>query len=292
MSVHSGFVASRSGEQIAVYDWPHVELARPRAAVLLVHSHSEYGMRHNLLAQRLRHMGCLVRAYDQFGHGDSTGKRGLMLSMTQFGEDLADVLADWRKSLGADVPVILLGHGTGALVIGSALLHSGQQVDGVVFSSPLLRLVLSPWQRLKLIVVRSLAPNFIAETDSKPEYISRDPHAVLLFEHDKKRMTKICVRFVDFMFRTGEEMVRKAGRWAPRTLVLYAGSDQYTEVLATQEFLAAAPAQVESQNFQALYHEIFNEPEREQVYRRLEQWLDKRYPKAVPQRVTRLAGLV
>ena len=291
MSVVSSVLSSRSGEKLAVHDWPHVEQMRPRAAVLLVHSHSEYGMRNGLLAQRLGHMGCVVRTYDQFGHGESTGKGGVMLSMTHFAEDLGDVLTDWRKSLPTDLPVVLLGHGTGALVIGTALMQGYAQVDGVVFSSPILRLALSPWQRLKLVAVRSLAPNFIAETDSDAQYISRDPNAALLFEHDKKRMTKISVRFVDYIFRTGEEMLRLAASWSTPTLVLYAGSDKYTEVLATQEFLAAAPTQVESQNFPALYHEIFNEPERELVYRRLEQWLDKRFPKVAPQRGTRFAGL-
>ena len=291
MSVVSSVLSSRSGEKLAAYDWPQIDQMNPRAAVLLVHSHSEYGMRHSLLAQRLGHMGCVVRTYDQFGHGVSTGKGGVMLSMTHFAEDLGDVLADWRKSLAADLPVILLGHGTGALVIGTALLHDYAKVDGMVFSSPILRLALTPWQRLKLLAVRSLAPNFSAETDSDPQYSSRDPNAALLFEHDKKRMTKISVRFVDYIFRTGEEMLRKAASWNTPTLVLYGGSDKYTEVLATQEFLAAAPTQVESQNFPALYHEIFNEPERELVYRRLEQWLDKRFPKVAPQRGTRFAGL-
>lgn len=291
MSVVSSVLPSRTGEKLAVHDWPYIDQMAPRAAVLLVHSHSEYGMRHSLLAQRLGHMGCVVRTYDQFGHGESTGKGGAMLSMTHFAEDLGDVLADWRKSLAAEVPVILLGHGTGGLVIGTALLHDYAKVDAVVFSSPMLRLVLTPWQRLKLMIVRSLAPNFIAETDSDPQYISRDPNTALLFEHDKKRMTKISVRFVDYIFRTGEEMLRLAPSWSTPTLVLYGGSDKYTEVLATQEFLAAAPMQVESQNFPALYHDIFNEPERELVYRRLEQWLDKRFPKVAPQRGTRFAGL-
>jgi alpha-beta hydrolase superfamily lysophospholipase len=61
------------------------------------------------------------------------------------------------------------------------------------------------------------------------------------------------------------------------TLLLYAGSDRCVAPAGSTAFAAAAPkAVVTSRAFQALYHEIFNEPEQAEVYAVLQDWLGRR----------------
>jgi hypothetical protein len=47
-----------------------------RGAVLIVHGLGEHGGRYERVAERLNDWGFAVRAYDQFGHGESEGPRG------------------------------------------------------------------------------------------------------------------------------------------------------------------------------------------------------------------------
>jgi alpha-beta hydrolase superfamily lysophospholipase len=59
---------------------------------------------------------------------------------------------------------------------------------------------------------------------------------------------------------------------------MYAGADQLVNPAGSQAFAAAAPKQVVSSRcFEALYHEIFNERNREPVLAELRKWLDARF---------------
>jgi alpha-beta hydrolase superfamily lysophospholipase len=63
-------------------------------------------------------------------------------------------------------------------------------------------------------------------------------------------------------------------------LLLYAGADRLVAPRGSDAFAASAPAEVvESERFDALYHEILNEGAlAAPVFARLEQWLDARFP--------------
>ena len=62
------------------------------------------------------------------------------------------------------------------------------------------------------------------------------------------------------------------------TLLLYAGDDRLVNPDGSRRFAAAAPANVVSAHrFDRLYHEIFNEVERETVFAQLKTWLDARF---------------
>jgi alpha-beta hydrolase superfamily lysophospholipase len=59
------------------------------------------------------------------------------------------------------------------------------------------------------------------------------------------------------------------------TLLLYAGSDRLVVPAGSAAFAAAAPAGVvTARAFAPLFHEIFNEPERDEVLAVLTAWLD------------------
>jgi alpha-beta hydrolase superfamily lysophospholipase len=62
------------------------------------------------------------------------------------------------------------------------------------------------------------------------------------------------------------------------TLLLYAGQDKLVNAQATVSFAnASPPTVVQAQCFEAMYHEIFNDPEREVVFAALKRWLLARF---------------
>ena len=83
MDATQKYLLSRNGTQLAVYDWPHVHQKAPRAAVLIVHTLGDYGLRYQALAQRLLLWGFAVRTFDFYGHGDSDGEKGNILHLNQ-----------------------------------------------------------------------------------------------------------------------------------------------------------------------------------------------------------------
>ncbi|HZF81565.1 MAG TPA: alpha/beta hydrolase, partial [Rubrivivax sp.] len=72
----------------------------------------------------------------------------------------------------------------------------------------------------------------------------------------------------------GRHVLTLAHRWGTRTLLMWAQADRCVQPAGSQAFaVAAPPSVVTAQGWPGLYHEIFNEPEREQVTARLTAWL-------------------
>src|SRR5690606_24665023 len=108
-------------------------------------------------------------------------------------------------------------------------------------------------------------------------WISRDPQVVQAYTADPLVHDRVTARLVRFMLDGGVRVRERAGHWTLPTLLLYAGADRCVAPAGSAAFAAAAPpAVVTTQAFPALFHEIFNEPERAEVLAALTRWLGQR----------------
>ncbi len=107
-------------------------------------------------------------------------------------------------------------------------------------------------------------------------HISRDPAVVQAYDSDPLIYRK------GVLMRTGSELVR-AGRYVRGRmnaftlplLVLQGSDDRITEPEGSRRlFENAASTDSALKMYQGLYHEILNEPEREQVLQDIVDWLD------------------
>ena len=84
-------------------------------------------------------------------------------------------------------------------------------------------------------------------------------------------------RLVRFIVAGGVAVRAAAPRWRVQTLLLWAGADRCVAPAGSAAFAAAAPAGVvRAQAFAGLAHEIFNEPEKSDVFAALGAWLAER----------------
>ncbi len=269
------FVAA-DGDNLAIQDWPLDPGTPLRGVVLLVHGLGEHAGRYDELARRLNSWGFAVRGYDQYGHGESGGVRGGLPSDNRLVEDLADVLSSTRKRMDTGLPLILLGHSMGGLVAARLVALGLARVDGLVLSSPAFDPGLNAIQQLLLAVLPSIAPNLRVRNGLDPTWISHDPKVVQAYRHDKLIHDRISGRLARFIADGGAATLGAAPLWQVPTLLLYAGADKLVSPRGSAAFAQAAPARVVTAHcFEGLYHEIFNELEREPVYARLQQWLDR-----------------
>ncbi|MFM9999868.1 MAG: alpha/beta fold hydrolase, partial [Burkholderiaceae bacterium] len=104
------------GSSLMMSDWP-LDSGRVRGVVLIVHGLGEHAGRYGHVARRLNRWGFAVRAYDQYGHGESTGARGALPQADRLLTDLTAVVEQLRTQRGPDTPLILLGHSLGGLVV-------------------------------------------------------------------------------------------------------------------------------------------------------------------------------
>lgn len=256
-----GALRTRDGWQLAVYDWP-VEGAALTA--LIVHGLGEHAGRYELLARWLNSKGVAVRAYDQFGHGHSEGPRGGLLREGQLPEHLGDLAAaTMTEPSFANRPLALIGHSLGGLVVASAIRRDLVAPELAVLSSPALAVRMASWQRAAVKVLPRLAPALTLGNGLDPSKLSHDPQIVADYLADPQVHDRICARLGAFVALEGENVLASASRWATPTCVLYAGDDRAVDPSGSRAFAAAAPSNiVKAQCFPAMYHEIFNEPDR------------------------------
>ena len=276
---------SRNGSQLAIYDWPHVQQQAPRAAVLIVHTLGDYGLRYQQLVQRLLLWGFTVRAFDFYGHGDSNGAKGTILHSNQFAEDLADVVQDWQNNLPAGTPLITLGYSMGATAAAQAQLQGLLQADAQIMISPMLRMHMNWVQHAALLIFRYLLPDRVGPAHFTPLMHTGEANEQVLLASDAKWVRVMSVRLGDAMFQMGAEVLRRAKEWETKTLLLYNASrpsEGAVEISGTEDFLLhATGAQIESKKYEGVRPDLLHESGKAQIYTRLQLWLDRYFPARV-----------
>ncbi len=276
-STLSTFTAS-DGDNLAMQDWPLGEEQALRGVVLIVHGLGEHAGRYEHVARRLNSWGFAVRGYDQYGHGESGGVRGVLPSDTRLIDDLGDVLESTRARMDRKTPLIVLGHSMGGLVAARFVSLHMKHVEGLILSSPALDAGLNGVQKLMLATLPMVAPNLCAGNGLDVNFISHDPAVIAAYKADPLVHDRISGRLARFIARGGPAVVERAAQWKVPTLLMYAGSDRLVNPAGSRAFAAAAPASVVTTRcFEGLYHEIFNEVDAEPVFDELKRWLDARF---------------
>ncbi len=280
-------IVTADGVRLQARVWPaSANAERVRGQVLLVHGLGEHAGRYEHVAQALCAQGWQVVAYDQRGHGQSGGGRGVIPDRNSLLQDLGRVVDAVRPLQPG--PLVMLGHSLGGLVAARYVaegLHVKpaawwRPVDALVLSSPALDAGMSLFQKLLVAVGASLVPGLALGNGLKPSWICRDPAVVAAYVADPLVHDRICGRLAKFIADAGPEVQGMAASWRVPTLLMWGGADRCVAPAGSARFAAAAPASVVAQPWPALAHEIFNEPEQAEVLTALNGWLNARYPAA------------
>jgi alpha-beta hydrolase superfamily lysophospholipase len=263
---------------LALYDWA-LPASQPLGTVILVHGLGEHAGRYGEVAAHLQQWGFAVRAYDQQGHGQSHGARGDMLRPGSLQADLCRVIDDTRQHPSLQgTPLILLGHSMGGLVVARTLAEGLRPVDAAVLSSPALGAFPNLFQKMLLASLPRVVPHLRVDNGLKADFVSRDPDVVKAYKADPLVHRRISAGLAAWILTQGAQTLADAGQWQVPTLLLYAGQDRLVNPLASADFARAAPAALlQAECFEGMYHEIFNDLYRAQVFAALKRWLLARF---------------
>ncbi len=268
------------GVRLHLRRWPTPLAAAARGTVLIVHGLGEHIGRYEDLAAELNAAGWHVAGHDQRGHGLSGGARAALPSEVSLLLDLSAVV-DHARGRG---PLVLLGHSLGGLVAARFVAEGlakntarwARDVNGLVLSSPALDPGLNPVKKGALALLAPLLPNLRLGNGLRPAWLSRNPAVVYDYQHDPLNHDRITPRLGRFIAKAGPLVVARAPAWQVPTLLMWAGADRCVRPAGSADFAAALPARcITAQVFPELYHELFNEPERQQVLALLLRWLQR-----------------
>jgi alpha-beta hydrolase superfamily lysophospholipase len=239
----------------------------------------EHSGRYAALAADLAKARCSVVALDLPGHGEAPGPRGDVPSWLQLRDQVVPTMFTALSGLPGqplDLPHVLLGHSMGAvLALDYALAHP-RTIVAVVASAPALRSSLAPWWKLALANAARLTtpsagfPNGLDESG-----ISRDAEVLAARKSDPLMHDRISPRLYFAFNEARQRVLRDARRLQVPALVVQGMGDRVVDPKGALEFNAAAPhGMVRLVTYPDAYHEVFNDPAREQAVKDLAGWLD------------------
>jgi len=260
-------IRSADGTQLHIATWEPESYGH---TLLITHGLAEHMGRYQHVAETFCAAGYRVIGLELRGHGDSEGKRGHVDRWSQYCEDLTAAL----EHVGG--PCVLLGHSMGGLVTLDRIRDPlPYPVQGVVLTNPLLGVrVEAPAVKLMLAgVLSKLLPWLSLSNELDTQQISRDPEVVRAYEQDPRVYSTITPRWYTEM----REAMERAHKWAasmqPPLLMVTSDADQICDPDAARRLTRSYGGCTEQLRYPELFHEVLNEPEKEQVMAEILAWL-------------------
>jgi alpha-beta hydrolase superfamily lysophospholipase len=250
----------------------------PRAVVVLSHGLGEYARRYDHVGQRFAAAGLVTYALDHRGHGRSGGKRMLVRDISEYTADF-DTLVGIATREHHGLRCIVLGHSMGGGIVFAYGVERPDNYDMMVLSAPAVAAqdLVSPLMVLAAKVLGVLVPGLpVQELDV--DAISRNPAVVAAYNADPLVYHgKVPAGVGRALLQVGETMPRRAPALTAPLLVVHGSDDRLIPVAGSRRLVeCVGSADVELKVYPGLYHEVFNEPERDQVLGDVVSWILER----------------
>ena len=255
------------------------ENGNPKALVVLVHGLGEHTGRYPHVGKALTHAGYALAGFDLRGHGKSGGARGHAPSLDAYMHDIRQFFSLMEQRYPA-IPRFLYGHSLGGLLVLSYAIQYGAGLKGVVATGPGLRSSLQE-QKAKLAVVRllgSLLPAVTVPSGLDAAMISRDVAVVEAYKKDPLVHDSTSLGFGKAALNAIDLCFARAGEFPAPLLIMHGTGDKITYFSGSEDFaklVSEAGRDVTLRLWNELYHEVHNEPEKEEVLKFMIEWLDK-----------------
>ncbi|MCB1327096.1 MAG: lysophospholipase [Spirochaetales bacterium] len=284
----SGHFTGHDGTRLFFRVWAGAP-EEPSRALVLHHGLGEHSGRYGNVVEALRDERVNIYTYDARGHGRSDGIRGDARGISDFVRDLECFLLFLRREAGIRQP-ILLGHSLGGLVVlAFGVSYSNQwEVRAIATSGAGLRPHLNAEQKVKKAVGQLLfrvKPQLVLPSGLPPSFLSHDQGVIKAYQNDHLCHDRISVRMALSLLSAGEETLRKASLLKIPVLITHGTDDQITDASASREFYDNCLSDDrELILYPGLYHEIYNETEKERsrVLMDLRRWLRNQLPVVKP----------
>ena len=249
----------------------------PKAVVVLVHGYGEHTGRYTHVIAALVQRGYAVYTIDHRGHGESQGRRALVERFDYFVSDLR-LLVQRAVAAHPTLPIVLLGHSMGGLIAFHYVVRYQDAFAGLVLSGPALASDVAPHLRRVAPVLGTVVPWLpLAPVARGPDSVlSRDPQVQKLFDADPltyKHKMKAGMGYQ--LMRAINDAQPLMHKLTLPLLIMHGAADRLTNPSGSQLLYERAQSADKTLKFWTeCRHEIFNEPEKDEVIAFTLDWLD------------------
>ncbi len=246
-----------------------------KGAISLVHGLGEHTGRYQYVAEKLTGAGYALVGFDLRGHGKSEGKRGHAPSFNIFMDDI-DKNIQITKEHFPGVPVFLYGHSLGGILVIYYSLTRKSDLKGIIVTSPGLATG-TPLPAAKLLlakIMNRLMPSLTLENGLDLDNLSHDPAVKEKYVNDPLVHPMISARLGMEMFAAGNYALAHASELNYPMLLLQGAADHLVNPKVTADFAQKAnPHMLTYHEFPGLFHELHNEPQKDEILKVIIDWL-------------------
>jgi acylglycerol lipase len=266
---------SLDGTKLFTREWkPKTSI---KAWITFCHGQSEHSGRYDYIARTLVEAGYALAISDLRGHGQSGGKRGHTDLFSRYVDDLRTTLNYTRKQIPNHL--FLAGHSMGGLIAIYIALENPSDISGIILSSAALRFNFVPptWKVFLGRLMAKIIPGLTMGNEVNVEDLSHDQNIVDHQRNDPYNHGVISARaFVEFV-SAQEEVLKRADEIKLPLLIMHGEQDKLIAVSGSRELHAGVSSKEKQLSiYKDLYHEIFNELDRDKVINDVLFWLEAR----------------
>jgi alpha-beta hydrolase superfamily lysophospholipase len=250
----------------------------PRAVLLIVHGLAEHSGRYMNVVDHFVPLGYAVYGIDHLGHGKSDGTRVYIKEFNDYIDTLSvyvDMVHKWQPGK----PLFLLGHSMGALIGALFLLDHQDELVGAILSGPSVK-VPSNTSPITINVVKLLSTLLprVGLLQLEAEGVSRDPAVVHAYVSDPLVYTgKTTARLTHEILKAMQCITTEVSKITLPVLIVQGSADRLVDPYGARMLYGAISSVDKTVKiYDGLYHEVFNEPEHDQVLGDVEAWLESR----------------
>ncbi|MCD5325044.1 MULTISPECIES: alpha/beta hydrolase [Pontibacillus] len=245
----------------------HITVEDAKGIIVIVHGAFEHSGRYNDLANRWVSEGYEVVYGDLPAHGNHEGIKGHIDHFEEYLEEIASWINEAMKS---NLPIFLLAHSMGGLAAIRLLEENELPLKAVVLSSPGLGIKNPPPKPLQVVAkgLNVVVPKLQLNGNLNPEHVTRNVDVLKRDQGDRLMLKKVSVRWYKEFEKGIERAFNKIDTYQDvPTLVMQAGDDKIVNKEATLKWFNSLHIHEKFyKEWEGLYHEIFNDPEKEDVF--------------------------
>jgi acylglycerol lipase len=249
--------------------------SRPaRAVVVFVHGLKDHSSRYRDLGIQLAGRGVGFSTFDMRGHGYSEGVRDHVDSLESAIEDLDAVVARVRDRQPG-VPLFLAGQGFGADLVALDAARNKPGIAGLILVAPWLRGEVKRGERVGTRVsaifgstTHKLELN-LDDWSSDPKVVAGLKNDPLIYEGQPTAAT------ARELLRASDELQQRAPTLQAPVLIIFGGADKVASVEIGRTLHGQiATTDKQLQVYDGLAHDVFHEPQRDQVFSDTLLWIN------------------
>lgn len=247
----------------------------PKAILLVVHGFAEHSGRYMNIVNHFVPKGYMVYGLDHRGHGRSEGLRGYVEQFSYYLDDLKTFF-DIIRSEHGDAKIFIVGHSMGGTIATAYAVEHQDEFDGLILSGAGLKMGNGSLRLLfPLVRILSLFLPKMGITIIDASTISQDEAVVEAYINDPLvYWGKIRARLGSELATVMQKLPHQMLKIALPILIMHGTADRLVDPEGSKVLYEKVGSEDKTLKlYDGFYHEIFNEPGREQVFEDMERWL-------------------